>query len=150
MNDVVIVQTSQGLAKYVLDCHNLGSNANNQLSVVVGHDARHNSQRWAALTAGAFRRFGFKVFLFSGITPTPWVPYTLLRHKAVCGVMVTASHNPKEDNGYKTYWDTGAQIIPPHDTNIAKSILKNLEPLPGSFVTMGADNFTDPMKVKPI
>ena len=78
--------------------------------VVIGYDARHNSQRWARLTAGVFLREGFKVSLFSTITPTPWVPFAVKQTGAAVGIMVTASHNPKEDNGYKVYWNNGAQV----------------------------------------
>ena len=78
---------------------------------VIGHDARHNSRRWSRLAAGAFLRCGFDVVLFSGVTPTPWVPFVVQRAEAAAvGVMVTASHNPKEDNGYKVYWGNGPQV----------------------------------------
>ena len=78
---------------------------------MVGHDARHNSRRWSRLVAGAFLRCGFDVVLFSGVTPTPWVPFAVQRtESAAVGVMVTASHNPKEDNGYKVYWGNGPQV----------------------------------------
>lgn len=68
------------------------------------------------------------MYTFKTITPTPWVPFSIRKYQAALGVMITASHNPKNDNGYKVYWDNGSQIIPPHDKNIAGSILKNLAP----------------------
>ncbi|KAK2704286.1 hypothetical protein QYM36_016624 [Artemia franciscana] len=124
MNDLVIIQTSQGFASYLLktnpDCIKSG--------VVVGFDGRHNSLRFAALTARAFINKGIPVQVFSKICPTPFVPYTILMNKLAAGIMITASHNPKEDNGYKVYWSNGAQIIPPHDKGIQSSILENLEP----------------------
>jgi phosphomannomutase len=74
---------------------------------VIGYDARHNSNRWAKLTARVFLQAGFKVYLFDSITPTPFVPYTVQNAKAAIGIMITASHNPKEDNGYKVFWSNG-------------------------------------------
>ena len=74
--------------------------------------------RFAALTARAFINKGIPVQVFSKICPTPFVPYTILMNKLAAGIMITASHNPKEDNGYKVYWSNGAQIIPPHDKGI--------------------------------
>ena len=127
MNDLVIIQTSQGLAKYVLSCFPTPEHARSA-GAIVGFDARHNSERWAKLTARVFLQNGFKVYLFSSITPTPYVPFTVQRKTAAVGVMVTASHNPKEDNGYKVFWSNGPQIKPPHDKNILHSIALNMEP----------------------
>ncbi|KAM7290433.1 phosphoglucomutase-2 [Ixodes scapularis] len=124
MNDLVIIQTSQGLAKYLLstlpDCTKKG--------VVISYDGRYNSHRFARLVAVAFLQLKIPVYLFSKITPTPFVPFAI--HQLGCsgGIMVTASHNPKDDNGYKVYWENGVQIIPPHDAGIQESIQKNLEP----------------------
>jgi len=125
MNDLVIIQTTQGLANYLITVH--GEKVKT-MGAVIGFDARHNSSRWARLAAGVFLRKGIKVYLFSKITPTPFVPFTVQRKSAAIGVMVTASHNPKDDNGYKVYWCNGPQILPPNDTNIQESILKSLEP----------------------
>ena len=80
------------------------------MGAVIGFDARFNSSRWAKLAAGVFLTFGFKVRLFSTITPTPIVPFTVVQKKACIGIMVTASHNPKEDNGYKVFWRNGPQV----------------------------------------
>ena len=78
---------------------------------MIGFDARFNSSRWATLAAGIFLRMGYKnVRLFSQITPTPFVPFTVVQKQASIGIMVTASHNPKEDNGYKVFWRNGAQV----------------------------------------
>ena len=85
------------------------------MGFVVGFDARHNSKRFALLTAAVFLHAGIKTYLFSSIVPTPYVPFAILKYKCAAGVMVTASHNPKEDNGYKVYYDNASQIIPPHD-----------------------------------
>lgn len=127
MNDLVIIQTSQGLAEYVRKAYNTAECAL-KAGAVIGFDARHNSARWASLTARVFLKAGFKVYLFDSITPTPFVPFTVQQAKAAIGIMITASHNPKEDNGYKVYWSNGPQIKPPHDKNILHSIIENLKP----------------------
>ena len=106
MNDLIIIQTTQGLAKYVLNTFPTPEHARSA-GAVVGFDARHNSLRWAKLTARVFLENGFKVFLFSSITPTPFIPFTVQQKTAAVGVMITASHNPKEDNGYK-----GMDLLP--------------------------------------
>ncbi|KAK3099451.1 hypothetical protein FSP39_004554 [Pinctada imbricata] len=124
MNDLTIIQTTQGLTKYLLDTND---NVQRQ-GVVVGYDGRHNSERFAWLTAAVLINKGIPVFLYSNLCPTPYVPYAVLFYKAAAGIMVTASHNPKEDNGYKVYWDNGAQIISPVDKGIAAAIMEKLEP----------------------
>jgi phosphoglucomutase len=126
MNDVTVLQASQGLASYV-----------GRGSVVIGHDHRLNSQRFAEITATVFLLKGFKVHYLvndehDGFVPTPLVPFTVDQMGASVGVMITASHNPALDNGYKVYWSNGCQIIPPRDDEIATAILENLEPLEGS------------------
>ncbi|VEU21609.1 DEKNAAC102494 [Brettanomyces naardenensis] len=126
INDVTILQASQGLAKYLISKNTADKE---ELTVVIGHDHRHNSERYANLTASAFLHYGFKVyFLGPGVIATPIVPFAVDHYGALGGVMITSSHNPKEDNGYKVYWGNGCQIIPPHDRGIQDSILVNLEP----------------------
>ncbi|XP_070805307.1 phosphopentomutase isoform X2 [Pituophis catenifer annectens] len=135
MNDLTIIQTSQGFCRYleknITDLKNRG--------VVIGYDARAHpstggsSKRFARLTATAFVTQGVPVYLFSQITPTPFVPYTVTHLKLAAGIMVTASHNPKQDNGYKVYWENGSQIIGPHDRGIADAINGNLEPWPQAW-----------------
>ncbi|KAJ7582492.1 hypothetical protein C8J56DRAFT_791746 [Mycena floridula] len=137
MNDLIIVQASQGLCQYVLknveNAHSRG--------VVIGYDHRYNSERWSQLTAAAFLANKMKVYLHRGLVHTPMqvlvhysfcsisrVPFTVRRLDAACGVMITASHNPKDDNGYKVYWENAVQIIGPHDQGISESIKANLEP----------------------
>ncbi|CCC69031.1 hypothetical protein NCAS_0C00410 [Naumovozyma castellii] len=125
MNSLIILQSTQGLANYIKE------QFPNNLTAVVGHDHRFHSKEFAIVTASIFLRAGFKVFY---LTPddqfvhTPLVPFSVLNLKASVGVMITASHNPKMDNGYKVYYDNACQIIPPHDKNIAEMIQKNLEP----------------------
>lgn len=133
MNDVTVIQAAQGLAAYLRA--SFTSDELTSRGVVVGHDARHNSQRFARLSANVFIAAGIKTFLFGQIVCTPFVPFTVRTRKCVAGVMVTASHNPKQDNGYKVYWSNGAQIISPIDSGIAASIEKNLEPLETAWET---------------
>jgi phosphomannomutase len=126
MNELVVLQTTQGLAMAAINAHNTLAP-----TAVVGYDARHNSNTYAAITARVLKAAGFKkVLLFGDITATPLVPFAVLQCNAIVGVMVTASHNPKQDNGYKVYWSNGAQIIPPNDQIIADTILNNLAPWP--------------------
>uniref|UniRef100_H2Y5I8 Phosphoglucomutase-2 n=1 Tax=Ciona savignyi TaxID=51511 RepID=H2Y5I8_CIOSA len=125
MNDLTIIQTTQGFCKYLFQ--QFGDDLKSK-GVIIGFDSRHNSTRFARLAANVFGLQGVKVYLYSKIVPTPFVPYGVLRYKTCAGIMVTASHNPKQDNGYKVYWDNGAQIIPPHDTGIAECISSSLPP----------------------
>ncbi|KAF5391768.1 hypothetical protein D9757_001672 [Collybiopsis confluens] len=124
MNDLIVIQTSQGLCQYVL---NQVKDAASR-GVVIGHDHRCNSEKWAELTAAAFLERGVKVYLYRGLVHTPLVPFGVKRLNAACGVMITASHNPKDDNGYKVYWENAVQIIAPHDKGISDSIQANLTP----------------------
>ncbi|PVG04091.1 Phosphoglucomutase, first 3 domain-containing protein [Serendipita vermifera] len=124
MNDLIIIQASQGLCNYILN----NVEKSRERGVVVGHDHRYNSERWAQLTAAVFLQAGFKVYLHRNLVHTPLVPFTVQQTRAAGGVMITASHNPKNDNGYKVYWENAVQIISPHDSGIADSIMSNLEP----------------------
>ncbi|CAC5362470.1 PGM2 [Mytilus coruscus] len=125
MNDLTIIQTTQGLCQYLLkNCPSVKSKG-----VVVGYDGRHNSERFAWLTTTVFINAEVPVYLYSRVCPTPYVAYAVIYCKADCGIMVTASHNPKEDNGYKVYGSNGSQIISPVDKYVAKSIEENLAPL---------------------
>ncbi|XP_077157779.1 phosphopentomutase [Paroedura picta] len=141
MNDLTIIQTTQGFCRYLeKSCSDL-----KKKGVVIGFDARAHpssggsSKRFARLAAATFISQGVPVYLFSSIVPTPFVPYTVTHLKLSAGIMVTASHNPKQDNGYKVYWGNGAQIIPPHDKGIAQSIEENLEPWPQAWEDSLAD-----------
>lgn len=124
MNDLVIIQTSQGLVEYLSRTYSDLT----QRGVIIGHDARHNSRRFAIRTAAAFLQKNIPVYLFSDIVPTPYVPFAIKLLKCSAGVMVTASHNPKGDNGYKVYFANGAQITSPHDKGIQACIEDNLKP----------------------
>ena len=128
MNCLTVIQTSQGLAQYVQDQRRDPGIA----ITVIGYDVRKNSRTFAEHAATAFLEKGFKVFLFRTYVHTPLVPFAVKFFKASVGVMITASHNPACDNGYKVYWGpAGCQINSPHDGGIAKSILneENLKPI---------------------
>lgn len=129
MNDLVVIQTAQGLCKYILECFP----DKKYMGIILGYDGRHNSKRFAELSACVFINEGIPVYLYSKMVATPFIPFAIKELKCLAGVMVTASHNPKDDNGYKVYWDNGAQIISPHDKNIQKLILENLCPLETSW-----------------
>ncbi|KAF2853904.1 phosphoglucomutase-like protein [Plenodomus tracheiphilus IPT5] len=125
MNSLTVIQASQGLAAYLLKTeHDVQARG-----VVIGRDARHNSEKFAKLTAAAFVAKGIKVWWYETPQHTPLVPFGVRELGAVAGVMITASHNPAKDNGYKVYWSNGCQIIPPHDFGIAEAISENLKPV---------------------
>lgn len=98
MNSLTVIQASQGLARFVKEAHE----GTEPPSVVIGRDARHNSEKFARLAANAFESEGIRVFRFNTFTPTPFVPYSVLLKKVSAGVMITASHNPPQDNGIVT------------------------------------------------
>ncbi|CDW56233.1 phosphoglucomutase 2 [Trichuris trichiura] len=131
MNDLVVLQSTQGLCAYLLT---LKPNPEN-LSIVIGYDVRHNSRRFAELAGTVFLRKGVKVYFFSKYVPTPLVSYAVTFYKCDAGIMITASHNPKDDNGYKVYWGNGAQLVAPHDVNVLKQIESNLTPWPQCWDT---------------
>lgn len=137
MNDVTIIQASQGLCSYVMQHVREAAGR----GIVIGYDHRHNSEKWAKLTAAAFLSQKIKVYLLDGLVHTPLVPFGVKTFKAACGVMITASHNPKQDNGYKVYWENAVQIIAPHDAGIAQSILNNLEPITWDTSQISASEF---------
>jgi phosphomannomutase len=130
MNDLTVLQTAQGLAKYCLQ----QQTDDTKLCAVVGYDHRCNpklnisSLSFAVLTAMVFAEAGIDCILLDGFVLTPLVPFALKQLGAACGVMVTASHNPKQDDGYKVYASDACQIRAPMDKDIANEILNNLEP----------------------
>ena len=111
MNIYTVGAATQGLANYLLDAFR----EEPRISVAIGHDVRHNSRKFAELAADIFSANGIKVYLFDACCPTPEVSFAIRHLGCQSGVMVTASHNPKEYNGYKAYWSDGAQMIAPHD-----------------------------------
>lgn len=130
LNSLTIIQASQGLAAYLLA--SLPTTAPSS-GVIIGHDHRHNSRQFAQLTAIAFILKGIKVYLLEDLVHTPIVPFGVGFFGCVAGVMITASHNPAQDNGYKVYWGNGCQIIPPVDAGIAGAIEENLIPEEGAW-----------------
>ena len=111
MNIYTVGAATQGLANYLNDCFK----DEPEISVVIGHDVRNNSRKFAELAADIFSANGIKVYLFDDCRPVPEISYSIRKLGCNSGVMVTASHNPKEYNGYKAYWSDGAQMIAPHD-----------------------------------
>ncbi|PGH16595.1 hypothetical protein AJ79_01701 [Helicocarpus griseus UAMH5409] len=125
MNALTVIQASQGLAKFIKKTFQ-HEPEQQQPSVIIGRDARHNSQKFAALAANAFAAEKIRVLWYQSAGPTPLVPFGVLKHRASAGVMVTASHNPAKDNGM--YFSNGCQINSPMDSQIAEQIKQNFEP----------------------
>jgi len=119
MNVYTIAMATQGLANYLLS-----SFPNEEIKVAITHDSRINNTLFAETTANVFTANGIKVLYFRDQRPTPMLSFAIRHFGCKSGVMVTASHNPKEYNGYKAYWDDGAQIVAPHDTNIIMEVQK--------------------------
>ena len=120
MNKYIVGMATQGFANYI----NKAFPGQKGLSVVVGHDCRNNGRLFAETVANIFSANGIKVFLFESLRPTPEVSFAIRQLGAKAGVNVTASHNPKEYNGYKAYWEDGAQVLAPHDTGIIDEVNK--------------------------
>ncbi len=118
MNIYTVGAATQGLANY-LKKEFAGLP---QISVVIGHDCRNNSRLFAEKSADIFSANGIKVYLFPDLRPTPEISYAIRKLGCQSGICITASHNPKEYNGYKAYWDDGAQVIAPHDKNIIAEV----------------------------
>ncbi|WP_258098343.1 phospho-sugar mutase [Marinoscillum pacificum] len=121
MNKYTVGMATQGLANYL----NINF-AGEEISVAIAHDSRNNSRFFAETTAAVFSANGIKVYLFEDLRPTPELSFAIRHLGCKSGVVLTASHNPKEYNGYKAYWDDGAQIVPPHDKNVITEVGKIL------------------------
>lgn len=119
MNIYTVGMATQGLSNYLLKQF-----ANKQVKVAVAHDSRNNSRLFAETVANIFAANGFKVYMFESLRPTPELSFTIRHFACQSGVVITASHNPKEYNGYKAYWDDGGQVVPPHDKNIIAEVEK--------------------------
>ncbi|MBL0306869.1 MAG: phospho-sugar mutase [Chitinophagaceae bacterium] len=118
MNKYTVGMATQGYANYLKQCFPGG------VSVAIAHDSRNNSRFFAETTANVFAANGVKVYLFEALRPTPELSFAIRTLKCQGGVVCTASHNPKEYNGYKAYWDDGSQLVPPHDKNVIKEVDK--------------------------
>ena len=122
MNIYTVGAATQGLSNYLKR-----NFAGEEIRVVVGHDSRNNSRMFAERVADIFASNGFTVFLFDALRPTPELSFAIRELKCQSGVVVTASHNPKEYNGYKAYWSDGSQVTAPHDKNIIDEVEKITE-----------------------
>ncbi|MBS1920605.1 MAG: phospho-sugar mutase [Bacteroidetes bacterium] len=118
MNKYTVGMATQGYANYLKLCFPGG------VKVAIAHDSRNNSRFFAETAAHVFAANGIKVFLFEDLRPTPELSFAIRHLKCQGGVVCTASHNPKEYNGYKAYWDDGSQLVPPHDKNVIKEVQK--------------------------
>jgi phosphoglucomutase len=118
MNKYTVGMATQGYANYLKQCFPDG------VRVAIAHDSRNNSRFFAETVANVFASNGVKVFLFEDLRPTPELSFAIRELKCQGGVVCTASHNPKEYNGYKAYWDDGSQLVPPHDKNVIKEVDK--------------------------
>jgi phosphoglucomutase len=121
INKYTIGMATQGYANYLKQYFGDG------VSVAVAHDCRNNSRTFAEITANVFAANGIKVYLFESLRPTPELSFAIRHYKCQGGVVCTASHNPKEYNGYKAYWDDGAQMVAPHDKNVITEVEKIAE-----------------------
>jgi phosphoglucomutase len=141
MNQYTVGVATQGLANYLLK-----NFAGKNIQVAIAHDSRNNSRFFAEVTANVFSANGIKVYMFSELRPTPLLSFAIRYLKCQSGVVITASHNPKEYNGYKAYWVDGAQVVPPHDKNIIKEVdaitsfeQVKFEANPANIVTIGPE-----------
>ncbi|HEY1870528.1 MAG TPA: phospho-sugar mutase [Chitinophagaceae bacterium] len=119
INKYTVGMATQGYANYLKQ-----SFPNGKVKVAIAHDSRNNSRFFAETTANVFAANGIKVFLFDSLRPTPELSFAIRYLKCKGGVVCTASHNPKEYNGYKAYWTDGGQLVPPHDKNVIKEVEK--------------------------
>lgn len=119
MNIYTVGMATQGLANYLLKVY-----PEQPIKVVIAHDSRINSRLFAETTAGVFSANGIEVYLFDALRPTPELSFSVRTLVAQAGIVVTASHNPKEYNGYKVYWEDGGQLVPPHDKNTIAEVRK--------------------------
>ena len=120
MNIYTVGAATQGLSNYLNKCFA----GKGPISVVVGYDCRNNSDKFAKISADIFSANGIKVYLFDDLRPTPEVSFAIRHFGCQSGINITASHNPREYNGYKAYWDDGAQVLAPHDTGIIDEVNK--------------------------
>ncbi len=120
MNKYTVGSATQGLANYLKQSYE----ESKKISVVIAHDSRNNSRYFAEVSAGVLAGNGIHVYLFENLRPTPELSFAVRHLKAQAGIVITASHNPKEYNGYKVYWNDGGQLVPPHDKNVINEVKK--------------------------
>lgn len=119
MNKYTVGGATQGLVNYLLK-----SFKNEAIKVAISHDSRLHSREFAEITANILSANGITVYLFEDLRPTPELSFAVRHLQCNAGIMITASHNPKEYNGYKVYWKDGGQLVPPHDKNVIKEVNK--------------------------
>ena len=117
MNKYTVGKATQGLSNYLLKTF-----PGQEIRVAIAHDSRNNSAFFAETAASVFSANGIRVYFFEALRPTPELSFAVRHLKCKSGVVITASHNPKEYNGYKAYWDDGGQVVPPHDGNIIDEV----------------------------
>lgn len=117
INKYTLGKNTQGLSDYLKK-----SFPNKEIKVAIAYDCRNNSQELAKVVADVFSANGIKVFLFSELRPTPELSFAVKKLDCQCGIVLTASHNPPEYNGYKVYWEDGGQLVPPQDTELVETI----------------------------
>lgn len=117
MNQYTVGFATQGLANYLLKCFK-----SQKIKVVISHDSRLRSREFAEITAAILSANKIQVYLFEALRPTPELSFAVRHLKCNAGIMITASHNPKEYNGYKVYWQDGGQLVPPHDKNVISEV----------------------------
>ncbi|SDR86677.1 phospho-sugar mutase [Gramella sp. MAR_2010_147] len=117
INKYTLGKNTQGLSNYLKK-----SFPNKEIKVAIAYDCRNNSQELARVVANVFSANGIKVFLFSELRPTPELSFAVKKLDCQCGIVLTASHNPPEYNGYKVYWEDGGQLVPPQDTDLVETI----------------------------
>ena len=120
MNIYTVRQATQGLANYIL------ANNGQDKGVAIAHDSRIMSPEFAREAARCLNANGIKTYLFESLRPTPELSFAVREFGCIAGIVVTASHNPREYNGYKVYWEDGAQVTPPHDTGIMAEVAKEI------------------------
>lgn len=150
MNTYTVGAATQGFANYINKMF-----PNEEKSVCIGHDCRHHSREYAETTAAIFSANGITAYLFDSLRPTPEMSFAIRELGCKGGVIITASHNPKEYNGYKAYWDDGSQLVPPHDKNVIEEVKKvkvtdiKFTPVPDRIKILGEDfdkKFLDTIK----
>lgn len=133
MNIYTVGAATQGLSNYLKKEFSKLP----QIKVVIGHDCRNNSRKFAEISADIFSANGIKAYIFEDLRPTPEMSYAIRKLGCQSGIILTASHNPKEYNGYKAYWDDGAQMIAPHDRNTIAEVnqIRNAERLNSKVIS---------------